>query len=51
MVIEALARDLGIRAEPVRFRDLSDISGSWVEDPEVEDALDDQRRIDPGLWR
>jgi hypothetical protein len=49
--IEALARGLGFDG-PVRgARDLSDIAGQWVDDPEVERALDEQRRVDEALWR
>lgn len=32
-------------------RDLSDIAGTWVEDPEFDAALEDQRRIDWELWQ
>lgn len=49
--IEALERGLGLEGQPVRRRDLSGIAGSWVRDREVDRALDDQRRIDPDLWR
>lgn len=30
---------------------LSAFSGTWVEDPETDRALDDQRRIDGELWQ
>lgn len=48
---EALARGLDLEGQPVRRRDLSAIAGSWVRDREVERALDEQRKIDPELWR
>lgn len=32
-------------------RDLSDIAGTWIEDPEVEAALRDQDKINPEIWR
>ena len=48
---EALARGLDLEGQPVRRRDLSEIAGSWVRDREVERALDEQRKIDPDLWR
>jgi hypothetical protein len=51
VAIEALSEAVGLGGEPVRRRDLSDIRGTWVEDPAVESALADQRRIDPELWR
>jgi hypothetical protein len=51
VAIESLLRALGLAGEPVRHRDLSDIAGTWVRDDATDDALDDQRRIDPDLWR
>jgi hypothetical protein len=48
--LEALARGVGLE-EPIRRRDLRDVAGTWVREPEVEEALEDQRRIDPDLWR
>jgi plasmid stability protein len=48
---EALARGLDLEGNPVRRRDLSAIAGSWIRDREVERAIDDQRKIDPDLWR
>ncbi len=32
-------------------RDFSDLAGTWVEDPEFDAALEDQRRIDWELWQ
>jgi plasmid stability protein len=48
---EALARGLDLEDQRVRRRDLSAIAGSWVRDREVERALDEQRKVDPDLWR
>ncbi len=42
------SRDL---LEAAHRRDLSDIAGAWIEDPEVDRALEEQRKIDPELWR
>jgi len=50
VAIEALGRALDLRGEPMRYRDLSDVAGSWVEDPELEAALKEQRTIDPEQW-
>lgn len=47
----ALARGLDLEGEPVRRRDLTAIAGSWVRDREVDRALDEQRAIDPDLWK
>ncbi len=37
----------GGRPEPRKRRDLADVVGTWRDDPETPEALDDQRRIDP----
>lgn len=39
------------RENPSVTRDLSDIVGTWEEDPEFDAALEDQRRIDPEMWQ
>jgi plasmid stability protein len=51
VAIEALERGLDLDGHPVRRRDLGAIAGSWVRDREIDRALDDQRTIDPDLWR
>jgi plasmid stability protein len=51
VTVEALAASLGLGDDPIRYRDLSDLLGKGVVDPETEAALADQRRIDPDLWR
>lgn len=51
VALEALLAGSGGQIGGLPVRDLSDIAGSWVDDPEVDAALADQRRIDPELWR
>ena len=51
VAIESLSNALGVDAKPARQRSLKEVAGSWCDDPDVEDALADQRRIDPDLWR
>jgi hypothetical protein len=51
VAVEALARALDLDDEPARRRDLSAIAGTWVRDRQVDRALEDQRAIDPDLWR
>lgn len=51
VAIEALMRALGMTGTPVRHRDLGDVAGSWESDPEMDRALEEQRRIDPDLWQ
>ena len=50
--LDALAEGVGLAAVPAKKRrDLSDLVGKWKPDPSLEDALADQDRIDPDLWR
>lgn len=49
VAVETLRQAVGV--EPGKRRDLSDLVGSWKDDPETAAALEDQRRIDPELWR
>ena len=51
VLIDALARGLGLARPISKQRDLSDVAGSWVEDAGTEAALEDQGRIDPELWQ
>ncbi len=51
VTLEALLVGAGLAGQPVKHRDLSDIAGSWVADPATEEALLEQRRIDPELWQ
>jgi hypothetical protein len=51
VVVTALLRAFALPWEsPVR-RDLSDIVGTWREDPEMDMAFEEQRRVDPKLWQ
>ena len=51
VAIEALLRAFGLSGTLPPQRDLSDIAGSWRDDPETDRALEEQRTIDPELWR
>lgn len=51
VAVEALTRGAGISECRVRQRDLSDIVGTWQEDPAFDAALADQDRIDEDMWR
>lgn len=51
VTLEALFRAFGLSDTPVQRRDLSDIVGTWEEDPAVERALEDQRKIEADLWQ
>jgi hypothetical protein len=54
-VIEILSQSVGVKpttsAEPHKYRDLSDIAGTWVSDPETEAVLEEQGSIDPEMWQ
>jgi hypothetical protein len=51
VAIEALADAVGLGEQAVRHRDLKDLAGTWVEDPEFDRAIDDQGRIDDEIWK
>jgi hypothetical protein len=51
VTLEALAEGLGLLEEPQKRRSVQDLVGARRKDPELESALEDQRRIDPELWR
>lgn len=51
VVIEALADGAGVRETRRERRDLADISGTWVSERSVDDALAAQDVIDEDLWR
>lgn len=50
VTIEALMQAFGLDGESIRRRDLSDLAGTWKDDPETERALAEQRRIETDLW-
>ena len=49
--LEALARGAGVLGPRRRQRDLSQIAGTWREDPVFDNALAAQDTIDADLWR
>jgi hypothetical protein len=51
VIIEALVRGAGVSGERTRHRDLSEIAGSWREDPVFDSAVADQDVIQAELWR
>lgn len=51
VALEALAKGAGVSDQAGAQRDLRDIAGTWVEDPEFERARAAHRRIDKHLWR
>ncbi|HWB54797.1 MAG TPA: hypothetical protein VG722_11415 [Tepidisphaeraceae bacterium] len=51
VAVEALAAAAGVSVSPTKKRDLSDIAGTWVEDPEFDKIMREQDRIDPEMWK
>jgi hypothetical protein len=51
LVVEAIKCLLNLSDHPVKHRDLDFIAGTWVEDPEFDKIIAEQRRIDPEDWK
>jgi hypothetical protein len=51
VMLEALARGVGLLCEAQRQRDLSDIAGTWKKDPIFDQAIAEQDRIKQASWK
>jgi hypothetical protein len=51
VALEAIRAGLGLEERAGAKRDLSEFAGSWIADPQVDAALQDQDRVDPELWK
>lgn len=51
VAVEALMEAFGLLGDAPSYRDLGKLVGSWVEDPAVEEALEEQRHVDEEMWR
>jgi len=51
VALEVLKEAAGLENGKRVYHDLDHLIGTWVEDPEFDAALADQRRIDENLWR
>ncbi len=51
IAVDVLRRGLGLSEEVPRYDDLDDLAGTWVADPAVDRALEEQDRIEPELWK
>ena len=51
VAVEALMEVFGLRASVPAHRGVGSLAGSWVEDPAVDEALQEQRMIDDEMWR
>lgn len=50
-LLGVLTSALGLGGATSRCRDLSDVAGTWIEDPAVEASMEAQRHIDQDPWR
>lgn len=51
ILVEALAAAASVASEPRVHTDLDHLIGSWVDDPETDRALAEQRTVDPRDWQ
>ena len=51
VMLDALTRGAGVGDVPRRKRDVSDLVGTWVEDPAFDTAVAEQDTIDEAMWR
>lgn len=51
VAVAALVRGAGLEARERIKRDLSDIAGTWQEDPAFDSAIAEQQKIDEAIWR
>ena len=51
VAIQVLERGLGLGDLPIRHHDLDDLIGTWVEDHEFDQAIEEMDHIDPELWQ
>ena len=49
--VDAIKAGLTLMSAGPKVRDLSDLAGTWVEDPEFDATMREQDRVDPELWR
>lgn len=51
ILLESLSLAAGQVSTPLLFHDLDELAGTWTEDPEFDRAIEDQRKVDPELWK
>jgi hypothetical protein len=50
LVLHALEVEAGGTGQPREYHDLDEFFGSWISDPEVDQALAEQRHVDSRGW-
>jgi plasmid stability protein len=51
VAVAALVRGAGLAERERVKRDLSDIAGTWLEDPAFDSAIAEQQKIDEAMWQ
>ena len=51
LLLDALAKGLGISEDPPISRDMDDLAGTWVEDEAFDEAIAAFEAVDEDLWR
>ena len=51
VLLKVLERGLDLGPEPVRYNDLNDLAGSWVQDPEFDKVMADMDKVDEAMWK
>lgn len=51
VLLEALARGVGLNGPKRVFDDLDHLIGTWVEDPEFDKAIAEQDEVELEMWR
>jgi hypothetical protein len=51
VTVAALVRGAGLVEPNCIKRDLSDIAGTWQEDPAFDSSIAEQQKIDEAMWR
>ena len=51
VALQVIERGLGLADQAIRHHDLDDLIGTWVEDPEFDQAIEEMDQIDPELWQ
>jgi hypothetical protein len=51
VAVEALSRGANVEEPRPKFRELDFLIGTWVHDPEFDKIIEEQRQIDPEMWK
>lgn len=51
VAVAALVRGAGLAERESVKRDLTDIAGTWAEDPAFDSAIAEQQKIDEAMWQ